>query len=218
MVFSMAAHHMNNSREMTILCHNIRGIISDVKHNSIINKIQELGCDIICLQETKRENFDASYLKKICPKAFDCFSSTPSVGASSGTITIWKGSKLQGEVVFENEYAKTVQFMSKLNGQKWILTNIYATCTPDGKLSFLRRFKNIQMPDDCLWIVLGDFNLIRRPDNRNKPGGDNSLMHAFNEAISKLGLLELPLSDQQFTWTNSQQNPQLERLDWFFVS
>jgi hypothetical protein len=55
------------------------------------------------------------------------------------------------------------------------------------------------MPDDCLWIVIGDFNLIRRPGNRNKPGGDINLMHAFNESISKLGLIELPLSGQQFT-------------------
>jgi hypothetical protein len=41
---------------------------------------------------------------------------------------------------------------------------------------------------------LGDFNLIRRPNNRNKPGGDSCLMQAFNEAISKLGVIELPLS------------------------
>jgi hypothetical protein len=69
------------------------------------------------------------------------------------------------------------------------------------------------MSDNCLWIVLGDFNLIRRPDSRNKPGGDSCLMQVFNEAISKLGLIELPLSRQQFTWTNNQQNPLLERLD-----
>jgi hypothetical protein len=101
----MGAHQLNNNREMVILCHNIRGINFDVKHSSIRNKIQEIGCDIICLQETKMENFDASYLKKFCPKAFDCSSFTPLVGASGGTITIWKGNKLQGEVVLKNEYA-----------------------------------------------------------------------------------------------------------------
>jgi hypothetical protein len=74
------------------------------------------------------------------------------------------------------------------------------------------------MPDDCLWIIMGNFNLIRRPKNRNKPGGDSYLMQPFNDAISKLGLIELPLSRQQFTWINSQQNPLLERLDWVFVS
>jgi hypothetical protein len=42
------------------------------------------------------------------------------------------------------------------------------------------------MPDECMWIIMGDFNLIRRPEIRNKSGGDISLMNAFNEAISKL--------------------------------
>jgi hypothetical protein len=52
----------NNSREWIILCHNIRGIILDKKWNSIKNKIQETKYEIICLQETKRESFDAQYL------------------------------------------------------------------------------------------------------------------------------------------------------------
>jgi exonuclease III len=55
----MVARQMNNNKEMVILCHNIRGINSNVKQNFIKNKIQETGCDIICLQETKRENFYA---------------------------------------------------------------------------------------------------------------------------------------------------------------
>jgi hypothetical protein len=38
-------------------------------------------------------------------------------------------------------------------------------------------------------------------------------MVAFNEVISKLGIIELPLSSHQFTWTNKQHHPLLERLD-----
>jgi hypothetical protein len=41
---------------------------------------------------------------------------------------------------------------------------------------------------------------------------------AFNEAINKLGVIEIPLCGQTFTWSNKQQDPLLERLDWFFVS
>jgi hypothetical protein len=44
------------------------------------------------------------------------------------------------------------------------------------------------------------------------------MMMAFNKAIHKLGILELPLSGQQYTWSSMQQNPLLERLDWFFIS
>ena len=43
-------------------------------------------------------------------------------------------------------------------------------------------------------------------------------MFLFNEAISKLGLVEIPLLGRQFTWTNKQAEPLLESLDWFFTS
>jgi endonuclease/exonuclease/phosphatase family metal-dependent hydrolase len=74
------------------------------------------------------------------------------------------------------------------------------------------------MPDEQSWLIVGDFNLFRRPENRNRPGGDPSMMMAFNEAISKLGVMELPLAGQQYTWSNMQQNPLIERLDWVFIS
>jgi exonuclease III len=122
----MASFQLNKNREMVILCHNIRGINSDGKHNTIRNKILESGCDIVFLQETMRDHFDITYLNFFCPAIFDCFSFTPSIGASGGTIIIWKSNKLQGEVILENEFAQTVQFMSKLNGERWILTNVYA--------------------------------------------------------------------------------------------
>lgn len=43
-------------------------------------------------------------------------------------------------------------------------------------------------------------------------------MLAFNSAISSLRLVELPLRGANFTWTNKQCNPLLERFDWFFTS
>jgi hypothetical protein len=49
---------------------------------------------------------------------------------------------------------------------------------------------------------MGDFNLIRRLENRNRPGGDASLMQAFDEVVSNMGLVELPLSRQSYTWSN----------------
>ena len=43
-------------------------------------------------------------------------------------------------------------------------------------------------------------------------------MFIFNEIIGHLGLLELPLKGRRFTWSNMQENPLLEQLDWFFTS
>jgi endonuclease/exonuclease/phosphatase family metal-dependent hydrolase len=74
------------------------------------------------------------------------------------------------------------------------------------------------MPSDKLWLIVGDFNLIRHQDDRNKPDGDINLMMKFNEALSNLDLLEVPLHGLTYTWSNKQREPLLQRLDWFFIS
>lgn len=40
----------------------------------------------------------------------------------------------------------------------------------------------------------------------------------FKAMISDLSLVELPLKGRAFTWSNMQQSPLLEQLDWFFSS
>ena len=74
------------------------------------------------------------------------------------------------------------------------------------------------MPDEVCWLVVGDFNLMRKPEDRNRPRVNITEMLLFNEDISSLGLAEIPLHGRKFTWINKQQPPLLERLDWFFTS
>lgn len=103
------------------------------------------------------------------------------------------------------------------NNLSWVLTNIYAPCTYQGKRDFVHWFKHIQMPDYIDWIVIGDFNLYCSPNDRNRDGPDLAKIYFFNDAVSALGLIELPLKGKCL-WTNKQHPPLLERLDWFFTS
>jgi hypothetical protein len=54
---------------------------------------------------------------------------------------------------------------------------------------------------------VGDFNLIRRPEDKNRDGVDLNEMFLFNKAINKLELVELPLHGRRYTWTNKQFSP-----------
>ena len=110
-----------------------------------------------------------------------------------------------------------MELTSKHDDSIWLLTNIYAPCTPSGKPLFLHWLKDIQMPPEVNWLLAGDFNLIRKPADRNKPGEDLAEMLLFNEALIALGVVELPLHGQRFTWSNKQLSPLLERLDCFFT-
>jgi hypothetical protein len=49
------------------------------------------------------------------------------------------------------------------------------------------------------------------------PGGDINDMMLFNDAINNFGLVELSLKGRNYTWNNMQQDPLLEKLDWFFT-
>jgi endonuclease/exonuclease/phosphatase family metal-dependent hydrolase len=214
----MTSGPQNLHRSLKILSQNIRGINSETKWNSLRNNISDSKCDIICIQETKKESFDDSYIRRFCNRSFDKFKFGPSIGASGGFLTIWKGSLFDVEVIDQNSFGHTICFHTKLTNQTWWLTNIYAPCTPQRREEFLSWFSSLEIDDNKLWIFLGDFNMIRSPDNRNKPGGDHLRMMSFNLVISQLGLQEIPLKGQAYTWSNMRRQPLLEKLDWCFVS
>jgi hypothetical protein len=80
---------------------------------------------------------------------------------------------------------------------------VYGPSIAEGKLNFINWLENIQMSEDLDWFLLGDFNLIRKPEDRNEPGG-NLKMFLFNKSIFKLGLVEIPLQGRKFTWSKVQ--------------
>jgi exonuclease III len=83
---------MNQKKHWKILSWNVRGLNSETKWISIRDKIIESKSEIICLQETKREQFDVGYIRNFCPIEFDSFELLPSIGASGGILVAWKSS------------------------------------------------------------------------------------------------------------------------------
>jgi hypothetical protein len=65
---------------------------------------------------------------------------------------------------------------------------------------------------------MGDFNLIRPPRDKSNDNFNVSEAALFNDSINNLGLIEIPLSDRQFTWSNLQDPPILARLDRVLVN
>ena len=50
-------------------------------------------------------------------------------------------------------------------------------------------------------MIMGDFNFYRSLSDRNKSGGNINDIMIFNEIISNLGLLEIPLKGRKYTWS-----------------
>ena len=165
----VTAMNSQNHRFWKVLCWNVRGINSEEKWSPIRDTLSEAAYDIFCLQETKKESFDIQFIRKFSPLGFDSFEFLLSIGASGGLITVWKSSVFSGQLIFQNGFAITVKFSGRHNSDTWFLTNIYGPCTHEGKRNFLQWFKYYLAGANDSWLVVGDFNLIRKTKNRNKP-------------------------------------------------
>ena len=201
------------NRSWHILNWNMRGINPTTRWNDIRRKIEESACCIMTFQETNREIFDNAYIKNFCPKRFNQFCYSPSNGSSGGLITIWNGSTMKGKVISQNYFQITMEFTSNLDNTCWYLTNVYGPNCSEGKVEFTDWLMNLNMQQSKLWMILGDFNFIRSPDNRNKPGGDPASIMTFNNIIVNLDLVEVFLKGRSFTWSNKHDQPLLEKLD-----
>ena len=186
---------------------------SQERCDDLANKIAESNCNIVCLQETKREEFDIGYIKKFCPRRLNKFAFQPSVGNSGGIITIWNGSHFTGRVISQSYFQITLELTCNFSAKTMYITNVYAPCTTEGRQEFAEWFLQLDSTSFELWIVLGDFNMIRSTEDRNRPGGNVSNMLLFNSIIQAHDWEEIPLKGRNFTWSNMQASPLLEKLE-----
>jgi endonuclease/exonuclease/phosphatase family metal-dependent hydrolase len=67
-------------------------------------------------------------------------------------------------------------------------------------------------------MLSGDFNMIRYPHEKNNSNFRFAEAESFNECVNDMNLIELPLLDRGFTWSNRRASPTLERLDRVFIN
>lgn len=97
------------------------------------------------------------------------------------------------------------------------LTVVYGPTRRAEKDAFLRHLRLSKPPDDTKWLLLGDFNLIYRAQDKNN-NLDLSLMRRFRRTLSYCELNEIHLQNRKYTWSNERRRPTLVRLDRFFCN
>jgi hypothetical protein len=120
------------------------------------------------------------------------------VGASGGLLVAWKSHIFSRAQKNSVGFSIVVEFSSRHNDSVWTLLNVYGPCTSDGKREFTTWLKNVDIPEEEDWIILGDFNLYRHPEDRNRERADINDMFLFNSTISHLGLSKIPLQGRKY--------------------
>lgn len=117
-----------------------------------------------------------------------------------------------------HRFATSLIFSSHVLNQSFVVTNVYAPINQTLKKEFLLELKAIKQDDDMPWLIVGDFNLLRFANEKNNANFMHNEADTFNQTLDDLALLELPLLDHRFTWSNNCQNPTLERIDRAFFN
>ena len=81
---------MNQSgfKDWKVLCWNVCDLNSEAQQLVVKQKIDESGCSVFCLQETKCMHIDHRFIRRFCPRRFDNFAYVPSVGSSASMVII----------------------------------------------------------------------------------------------------------------------------------
>jgi hypothetical protein len=82
------------------------------------------------------------------------------------------------------DFAIKVNFTSKHNAQKWKLTIVYGPCHGERRDQFVQGLYELQIDLEEDWMILGDFNFYRAPEDKNRGEGNYNDMEIFNSIIS----------------------------------
>jgi len=65
----MDSNHIS-SRNLRVLCWNVRGLNSEDRQRAVRQKIDESQCSVVCLEETKMQHIDNRAIRSFAPKRF----------------------------------------------------------------------------------------------------------------------------------------------------
>ena len=206
---------------MIILSYNSRGLGRGVKWAAVRRLIVKHKVHLVCLQETKRENFNKSICQAISGDSTGHWDFVPSVEAAGGLLCMWNNSTFVVERKVKGRSFLMLEGTCCSNNQKLIFVNVYAPCDLVGKKALWDELRQLKASNPSgMWCFLGDFNSIRSSQERislSQRRADPYDIAAFNQWIDDMELQEIKCSGNSFTWIWPNGCVK-SRLDRFLVS
>jgi hypothetical protein len=84
----------------------------------------------------------------------------------------------------KQQFAIKLAVTSAHNMEVWTLVVVYGPCRQPARNEFVNWLYNLDIGDDDLWLLIGDFNFYKSAENRNMPGGNFNDSLVFNSIIS----------------------------------
>lgn len=206
------------THNLSIIPWNVRGLGHPDRCGDVLFELIAQCPFPVALQETKLINVDVLKHKLFLPSHLSTFVACPSGGASFGILTVWDSTILSTLSTDVREFSLKLGMALIADGTPLTMTNVYAPTTRSDKTRFLAELSYLAMTILGPWLIIGNYNLTRTPMDKNKETFNFQEARTFNGLINSLDLIEIPLVDRAFTWSNRRDDPTLVRLDCCLVN
>jgi exonuclease III len=157
---------------MRVVSWNIRGLGRLDKRREVRKLVGEKRPFILCLQETKLAVSDVSLCNSLWGDSNHAFSYRPSVGASGGMLITWDFEEVEVWSTVSQDHMLQVHGRFLKTNEEFYLFNIYAPCEARAKQELWAGLSvRLQLVRGAKVCVCGDFNAVRRPEERRSLRG-----------------------------------------------
>jgi exonuclease III len=185
----------------------VRHVINILKH------------DMICLQETKLAVITPALVRNVVGADFESsFAFLLADGTRGGILLAARVSTMQISNPVSTEHTISVSVLDSRRNMNWMLTGVYGPQGEQEKNLFIRELRNLKLTAHPKWLIIGDFNLIYKAQDKNSGNLNHRLMNRFQRGLNYMEIKEIHLRGRRFIWSNNQNPPIMTRIDRAFCS
>lgn len=208
---------------MKIMTYNMRGLGGRVKRKVIRKIIQDEEVDVVCIQESKLTKLDARVCGELWGECEVEWREVEAINSAGGVVTLWGNGNFQISDQFLGSNVIGLKGIWKEETEETVIVNIYSPCNMAGKRAVWNEILDLRARwGDSLWVVAGDFNAVRKKEERKSRSNSNcptltSEMVEFNNFIEDIRLQDILMIGQLFTWYKAGGGAK-SRIDRILVS
>ncbi|XP_022007933.1 uncharacterized protein LOC110907231 [Helianthus annuus] len=202
---------------MNFLSVNLRGVRDSRKVEWIRGLKTTHGAHFVAIQETKMAgNFNFS-INRFWGRTLLDYETVEAIGRSGGLLTIWDPTVFEKFGVIKNRNFLAVAGKLRMTGDVVLVVNIYAQNDPIERRALWGELVQLRRSQPGMWVFLGDFNDVRRPEERFNSEFNSMNAHFFNQFIEDADLVEYQMGGKKYTY-RSDNGTNMSKLDRFLVS
>ncbi|GJZ09338.1 RNA-directed DNA polymerase, eukaryota [Tanacetum coccineum] len=164
----------------------------------LINGIRAKG-----MQETKMSRMDLVMVRMVWGNSRFDFASSSAKGLSGDILCVWDPKMFVKNQIVSHDHFVTVEGVWNISNLRMQFITVYAPQDANAIFLLWYSLQILISRFNGESIIIGDFNVVRVPEERMGSGFNINMAESFNNFIMENDLVDVSLGGYQFTWVNS---------------